>query len=1282
MLARNNLGAATRVRPLSVTAALDLSAGVADDGVVYRSAGTFAGHTSPGISIGADAGSGRTTTTANSQGAFRLAVPLSEGANTVGITVTDNFGQRSDLTFKVTRRLDDKPPTVTTHGLTSGQSVPANVTITGQAIDPGSGVATVQGRVDSGAWAGLTLDGSGRFQLTTDLAHDGSADGPHTIQFLATDNAGNSSVTALPFTLDTPGVNRAITTDPGVQQNPSVAVDPLDPNHLAVAYMDRSLVTTGYAGIGVAVSRDNGVTWSRSAVPLPAGFDQGAATPTVRFDDQGHTFVIYEAATFKGGLPPLTNPTTRDPVTQIRDRTRGFQSNNGIFVVRSGDGGLTWGLPVAVASNLYAATPVPFEINAEVNIDLYKTLPNGQANPFYGDMYATWSRYYPAGQFPGEPDSTGGSDIFISVSHDAGKTWQIQLMANPATGGSISVLQKKTQTGRGAPAAAGFMNDAHLAIGPEGDLYVNSILGGSVGVHFSTDGGKSFATPDDEDTGQRVAYGFPQNFPVSLTLPTNAFQTIPQRTVAADATRPGVVYVAEEGAGFDAAGNMIDAADIYFARSNDYGVTFQTHVKIGSLPAQVLNDDNAGQIDTGQPGQVISGQALVKLASDSAGDLVAIWLDTRRDPLNHLLDVYGTISRNGGQSFSPNFRITTSSFDADKGKFTDPTGRLDSYLGDFLGLFVANGSAYAAWTDTRADNQDIEFARFPIDPAPAPLNDQFEPNGSATTATNLGPVIHTTLPRLAIPQGDQDWFQFRATATGVLIAQATAGQPGDAPMLDLVDSNGSTVLATGVDQLDAQGRRVAQRIEFAGVAGRTYLLHVRPSGDSGDASYSLDVKSFTVDLGTRVQADVGGELAAGDQAYDLIRAGVSGSMEVSLAAGEGFRGALQFEVLDPDTLAVLATGTNQASVVVTQGQSLIVHVFGTPTSLGHYLLDFTNLDQYETHDNSNLLFPAGAGPSEVALGDLNGDGAIDAVVTNGLSNTISVLLGNGDGTFQAPRQFAVGSFVSGGPITGIGLPNFGRPVVIADLNRDKVPDIVVGNPDSGDISVLLGRGDGTFDPQRRFDAFLLNSIAVGDVNNDGFLDIVATGGRSARTSNQVLAVLLGRGDGTFQHQISGLPTGEVLDFGGAIALADVNRDGKLDLIKSSYNPRETSILTGLGDGTFRQSASISGMQDNTLVLADLDGDHILDAIGADFDTDRVKYALGKADGTFGPAISIFGGESPLSVAVADMGSQVTLDDGSTVLGPPDGVPDLIVAATGAPKLVRPARPRLRSSPAC
>ena len=164
---------------------------------------------------------------------------------------------------------------------------------------------------------------------------------------------------------------------------------------------------------------------------------------------------------------------------------------------------------------------------------------------------------------------------------------------------------------------------------------------------------------------------------------------------------------------------------------------------------------------------MISGQALPRLAVDAQGNIAVIWYDTRRDPANHLLDVFGTVSTDGGQTFSPNFRITDQSFDADAGKFTDATGQTDYYLGDFLGLAVANGTAYAAWTDTRNGNQDVEFTHFPITPAPAPPNDRFEPNDTPETATDLGTVDE----RPPAQAGDSrpatnDWFRVKAASTG------------------------------------------------------------------------------------------------------------------------------------------------------------------------------------------------------------------------------------------------------------------------------------------------------------------------------------------------------------------------------------------------------------------------------------------------------------------------------------------------------------------------------------
>src|SRR5262249_10253036 len=126
----------------------------------------------------------------------------------------------------------------------------------------------------------------------------------------------------------------------------------------------------------------------------------------------------------------------------------------------------------------------------------------------------------------------------------------------------------------------------------------------------------------------------------------------------------------------------------------------------------VLNDDNGGRfLGTAQPpsltNEVVSGQAMPSIAIDAQGNLTVVWYDTRRDPGGKLLDVFGTVSTDGGHTFSSNFRLTDASFDPSVGAIAAGGGQ--TYLGDSLGVAAAGNRIFAAWTDTSSGSQDVFF---------------------------------------------------------------------------------------------------------------------------------------------------------------------------------------------------------------------------------------------------------------------------------------------------------------------------------------------------------------------------------------------------------------------------------------------------------------------------------------------------------------------------------------------------------------------------------------------
>jgi hypothetical protein len=275
---------------------------------------------------------------------------------------------------------------------------------------------------------------------------------------------------------------------------------------------------------------------------------------------------------------------------------------------------------------------------------------------------------------------------------------------------------------------------------------------------------------------------------------------------------------------------------------------------------------------------------------------------------------------------------------------------------------------------------------------------------------------------------------------------------------------------------------------------------------------------------------------------------------------------------------------------------------------------------------AGVSYGVGNNPTSLIAANLNGTGATDLVAVNHAANTFSVLMGNGDGTFQATHDYVAGN----GPLA----------VAAGNFYSSGNTDLAIVNYGDGTISVPAGLGDGTFKAARSYLTGLeRKAIAAGDLNGDGISDLVVTnycGNDGSCTGNGNAAVFLGNADQTYRlGSTYTLGSGPV-----AVSLADVNGDGKLDLLAVNRNDKTLMVMLGNGDGTFgkAQTISLSGSP-NALYVADFNGDGKKDvAIASDCgqatctQAGTVDIWLGNGDGTFTKTNSYPVGYSPVSIA--------------------------------------------------
>jgi hypothetical protein len=269
-------------------------------------------------------------------------------------------------------------------------------------------------------------------------------------------------------------------------------------------------------------------------------------------------------------------------------------------------------------------------------------------------------------------------------------------------------------------------------------------------------------------------------------------------------------------------------------------------------------------------------------------------------------------------------------------------------------------------------------------------------------------------------------------------------------------------------------------------------------------------------------------------------------------------------------------------------------------------------------------------PQSLTVADFNGDGLLDLAIAAHVTGEISVLLGNGDGTFRKPVLYKA---------------NGASTVISGDLRNDGISDLVVTNPGGKSIGVFLGNGDGTFQPVALYPDAKKEPVfaSFGDFNNDGNLDVVVVDAIGC----YCIGVLEGNGNGTLgdeMHTPAPYPT-------QVLAVGDFNSDGNLDVVTAGQfgGTNLMGVLLGNGDGTFRTGASYAvynGPQ--SLTVADFNGDGILDVAVAEPEGGAISVFLGNGDGTFRAAPTI-GASFPGSVVSADING--------------DGIPDLVAVTS-------------------
>jgi flagellin-like hook-associated protein FlgL len=424
-------------------------------------------------------------------------------------------------------------------------------------------------------------------------------------------------------------------------------------------------------------------------------------------------------------------------------------------------------------------------------------------------------------------------------------------------------------------------------------------------------------------------------------------------------------------------------------------------------------------------------------------------------------------------------------------------------------------------------------------------------------------------------------------------------------------------------------------------------------------------------------------LSIADSALDSMTAIGSRITELAESAANGTLGRAQRRALDEEAQAlskeynriIQSTSFNGSKLFNGSFAPLQVAIgYGNNGVIASSLGGAAGTGTFDARSS----FTSGTDPYYLATADLNRDGVKDIISADSGAASVSVLLGNGDASYQARRSF---STLGSNPTV----------VVAADFTGDGVADLASGTDSFAWMTIYKGNGDGTFLASTSF-AFAANfkpvALAVGDFNGDSRSDLAAVDVSGTKT----ISVLFGNGDGSFSlsatYTVAGSdPRGlAVADYNGdgiddlavtepgpnkvgiwlgrsdgtftsggtyaigtyprAVSAADLNQDGQIDLVTADGDDGKMSVLFGNGNGTFRARTSYAaGTNTRWVQLGDFNSDGAADIVATDTGGNAISLLLNNGDGSFASRRTFAVGQTPYAVTVADMNN--------------DGVPDVL-----------------------